>query len=250
MLTPQINIAVMLAASFALGIFLSAAYDLTSFLPALGGKVFSPKLREKLDARVLPLLGRTLARRNTKLGRFAVFMTLFLHDMLFLILSGAVVAIAVYRFGDGQWRLGILTAVLCGSQVYRLTLRRLILPASELLIYALRCVFAYLVFFAVTPVKWLYGKISASLRAAYLARVIRAYRREEKKEVRKALLSGFLDVKIKGSEELRNGRRRRKKKKARDDIHGDGALYRGADNIGREPYEIQSEKEGSGAACP
>lgn len=246
----QTNVAILLAVSFALGIFLPAAYDLTSFLPAFGGKVFSPKLRERLDSRVLPLLGRALARRNTRLGRFAVFMTLFWHDLLFLVFSGTVVATSVYRFGNGQWRLGMLTMSFLGAQLYRLTLRRLILPASELLIYAVRCALAYLGFFAVTPVKWLYGKVSASLKAARLARVIRAYRREEKKAVRKALLSGFLDVKIKGSEELRNGRRRRKKKKAHDDIYGYGSLYRGADNLGREPYEIQSEKEGSGAACP
>lgn len=247
---PQQSIAILLAVSFALGTILSALYDLTAFLPALGGKVFSPTLREKLDSRVLPLLGRTLRRRNTKLGRFSVFMTLFLHDLLFLIFSGAAVAVTVYRFGDGQWRLGILTAVFFGSQVYRLTLRRLILPASELLIYALRCTFAYLIFFAVTPVKWLYRRISASIKAAYLARAIRAYRRREEENVRKAMLSGFLDVKITVSEEMQNGRRRRKKKKARYDIYGDDALHRGADNFMREPYEIQSEKERGGAARP
>ena len=244
----QTDVAVLLAVSFALGLILSAVYDLTAFLPAIGGKVFSPALRERLDAHVLPLLGRTLARKKTRLGRFAVSVTLFFHDLIFLILSGAVIAVAVYRFGDGQWRLGILTAVFCGSQVYRLTLRRAVLPASELLSYAVRCAFAYTVYFAVTPVKWLYGKISAAISKARLARTIRVYRKEVDKNVRKALLSGFLDVNISRSEEVRYGRRN-KKKKARDDMDGDSSLRRGSDNIMCEPYEIQSKEEGSGSAC-
>lgn len=228
----QTEIFVLYLASLLLGFGLATAYDLTAIMPALFGRVFSEKVRARLYAKPLPLIGKIdppfAGRCAGKLTGFA----LFLHDMIFFTLSGAATALLIYCCGDGVFRLLTPVFLIAGVCLYRAAPRRGVLAISELVFFVLRCTGAYTVFFTVTPAIRLCKRVCR--RIAYLCFLhrVRRYIKREYDTVRRAESTGLLNIKIKVSEEVRNGGRR-KKQKASDDMDDGTSSRRGIGDIVR-----------------
>lgn len=228
----QTAIFVLYLVSLVLGFCLAVAYDLTAIMPALCGRVFSAELRARLYAKSLPLIGKLgspfAGRRVGALTGFA----LFLHDTVFFALSGAATALAVYCFGDGVFRFGVPIFLISGICLYRMAPRRGVLALAELVFFALRCTVAYAVFFTVTPAVRLCKRVNRRIAHACFLRRVRRYMKKEYDTVRRADRTGLLNIKIKVSEEVRNGGRR-KKQKASDDMDDGPSSRRGIGDIVR-----------------
>ncbi len=246
----QTSLALFFAVMIACGAFLGAFYDVTAILPAIFGRVFDLRLNEYLGGITLPIIKTRLKRRVTAFGKLACALSLFFHDLILMSFSGAAIALTVYRFNDGRWRVGGLACLIVGYALYRITLRRPVLCLAEILRFIFRAAAAYLVFFLWSPIRWLTDgciSIYKKLRSKRFEKHIRHYSEKEKKRILRAAREGSLDGKIKF-----NGEKyaRRKKEKPNSDL-GDRALALGIGNHrGAEPNAPQSDTQRGRKARP
>ncbi len=235
----QTSLAVFFAVMLACGAFLGIVYDLTAILPAICGRVFDIKLNERLGGIYLPLIKRPLKRYTTAHGRVSRTLSIFFHDLLFMITAGIVVSLVVYRFNDGRWRVGGLVCLCVGYAIYRVILRRLVLCFTELLRFAIRVLAAYIAFFVLLPIKWGANKLRVfykMFRSQQIEKYIRQYSEKEKKRILRSTREGSLDGKIKF-----NGEKyaRRKKEKSNSDLDHSLASFGVGNDSDTQSHEIE-----------
>jgi len=187
-------------ASFVIGFLLGVFYDISAVLPAIGGKNFCFSLRQKLSEITLPIIKRKIKAGKSNIKEFTVGFTVFLHDLIFMIFSGAAVSVIVYRFNNGIWRIHCIVCIILGFAFYRIIFRYPVLVLAEILRFVLCCIVLYIICLLYIPIKALIGFITTyfsellcSLKNKKTQRFIIKYSKKYKEELKiTALNSGFL----------------------------------------------------------
>jgi len=236
----QTKLLIFCLAFFVTGIALGAFYDISAVLPAIGGKTFCPEIRQRLSKITLPIIRRNLKASKSNVKEFTVGFTVFIHDLVFMVVSGIFVSIMIYRFNDGIWRFYAFIFIMIGFALYRVFLRYPVLVISEFLRFALKCMALYIIFLFCAPIK----AVTVFLKAVILRclntlnikktqKFLIKYSLKEKERLKKsALYSGAFD--------LRNGGQnvRHKKEKQNDRMDDDRAFSRVGHSVDDQSYAI------------
>ncbi len=194
----QLDLLVFCAASLLVGAFLGAVYDLCAVMPMLGGRIFLKDLRERLSGITLPIIKKEIKTRfvNNNISDFTVGFSIFIHDLIFMIFSGIVTAMLVYRFNDGKWRYYVLIFEIIGFCFYRITARKFFLYFVEVFRFFLKCIVLYFESFFILPIKTVFFKIYNIYKKKKLIRTVNKYSKKKKKEIiRSAHYSGCFNTK-------------------------------------------------------
>lgn len=151
----QTGLALFSLASLLLGFLLGALYDASAILPALGGKIFSERILKRLENVNLPIIKRRYELKKTPSKDFTVGFSLFLHDLVFMLFAGVATALLVYRFNDGRWRFYVPLFLFIGFVAYRRFFRWSVLALTEILRFIIKCMLAYILYLAFSPINWM-----------------------------------------------------------------------------------------------
>lgn len=148
----QFGLAIFCVSALIHGIILGLTYDVFSAVAVGNGKVFDPDLKTRLHNVKLPLIGRfdfNFQKRN----RSFQTIVLFIYDLAFMLFVGISVSVLVYRFNDGKWRFAIVALLFLGYVIYCKILRRGVLALLEILLFLVKCILFYIMYFTFRPIK-------------------------------------------------------------------------------------------------
>ena len=158
-----------------LGFFAGFFYDCLRITRIFFGEHYGRSIHQKLQSVRLPLLAPTGEKKESPILGILVF----LQDLFFCILCGIMLAILFYEANDGVIRLPVLLVFAGAFLLYRLTLCRLIMAASEFAAFLVETSVRYFWFFLSYPFRFL-GRLLARLaRILFLkiqSRVLRLQR--------------------------------------------------------------------------
>lgn len=128
------------------GAVLGVLWDVFRLTRVMLGFSYPSRSADKLYAQPLPLLGKTLPRHSgqkkslcDRLGG----VILFAEDVVFGLVCGVVMSLLVYVTNDGIFRAMAPIGMLIGFLIYYLTVGRLVLSVSQILVFALRALALY-----------------------------------------------------------------------------------------------------------
>lgn len=155
------------------GLLCGALYDGIRILRVLHGVHYGGQA----SARIQTLRPRFLPppRPHGRVGERAQGALIFLEDVLYLAVAGALFSVFVYWQNDGVFRSHLLVGTLLGFFAYYFTVGRLVLSAAESLAALLRLLFACLFFLAALPVRFLWRR--GKRGALWLGRTMRRFLR-------------------------------------------------------------------------
>ena len=132
-----------------LGICLGLLYDGFRITRIFLGAHYSRRVAKRLQGLRLPFLkGKPPHAESRFLG-----LAIFLEDLLFCILSGVAFILLLYAQNNGRFRFLALVCTGLGFGLYRLTLGRLVMYASEWIAFGIGTAVRYLVFFLLYPIR-------------------------------------------------------------------------------------------------
>lgn len=237
----QLSLAFFLLISTVCGAILGALYDLTAILPATFGRVFDQNLHERLYSVTLPWIGRTLRAKKTVSRKFLQNVAIFVHDLLFMLESGALTAIMIYRFNDGTARAGAFIGIIVGFSLYRISVRKTFLALFEILRFAIQCILAYIAHTFAIPVRFVVKKATSLAQKAkntISGIYLKSYSQQKKKRLISSADVGFLNVKIniKGRKDAG-----RKKEKSNSSLDNSSVVARVGDYRSAQSYETEPD---------
>ena len=154
---------------------------------------------ERLYKYPLPILKKTLGELKTLPKRGFVSVIIFLQDLLFFIIAGVGVAILNYEFNEGKFRIFTLLAILVGFLLYYFTIGKLVILASELIVFSIKAIFLMIFTLVLRPFSFLgvffakkVKKIALFLNMAIANIRKKLYNNYRKKKLLKKAVFGFL----------------------------------------------------------
>ncbi len=185
----QLGLVIFCVAAIIEGIILGIAYDAFYVITCVGGKFSESSFQKKLQSINLPLIGQSVLFKE-KQSQPIQTIFLFVYDLVFMLCVGISVSVLVYRFNDGQWRFAIVALLLVGYVLYRKLLRRGVLAFVEILEFLIKCVFAYILYFTVRPLKKIVCMLCRSISGGIgkasdrlIERKIQKYSKNKKSEI-------------------------------------------------------------------
>lgn len=176
----------LLLASFLLGVGMGALYDCIRIQRVLFG------ICRYTKAANAPAFCPTFLKvRNKRAGKGKEIIKAFflvLQDVVFCLAAGILVSILLFYRNDGVFRGFVLIGAALGFVAYYFTVGRLVISASEYIVFAIRTAFLYVVYYVSLPfirlgrfsVERIGGAIQRArekrlerIRASYHARVCR-----------------------------------------------------------------------------
>ncbi|MBQ8311097.1 MAG: spore cortex biosynthesis protein YabQ [Clostridia bacterium] len=171
----QLALAQLSLIAFFMGSALGILYDVLRATRAFWDRDAHSAFAEQLLQLPLPLLP---PRRRRKKRRFLSGIT-FLEDFLFCILAAVALILLFYWGNNGKLRIPVLLCVAIGFLSSRLTLSRPMMRISEMLVFLIESTVRYLLFFALLPFRFVFGRI-----CALIGMIIRNLRLRHEKRVR------------------------------------------------------------------
>lgn len=153
--------------SFLCGTILGAVYDVFRIARLILG--MSPGAGvsfETLYKREYPLIGR-ISRGNEKRKKYESVI-LFFQDILFMLIATALLLILFFFRNDGKFRLIVILVSVLGFVCYYISIGRLVIRFSELIVFALRLSVSYLLFALLFPIRCALKCAKNIARALYL----------------------------------------------------------------------------------
>lgn len=162
------------SASLLGGAVLSLFYDLLRLTRLLCGEKGPSRRVPELSSLSLPLLPPPRPRKKRKVSALFRSFLLFAEDLLFSLVSAALLLILFYNFSRGKVRIFAFFCAAAGFFLCHATLGRAILFFFEALWLGIRIFFRYLLFFLLLPVRRLLLPLFSRLlaRAAALVRLM------------------------------------------------------------------------------
>lgn len=166
----------LLGYSFLVGILLGALYDAIRLI-----RTFFGLGRDYRDSPVIaaidpPLIGKRKKRERGKTTKAAVMSAVFVFDMLYMLAATAVTVIFVYHAYSGTPRGFALLGEAVGFILYMKTVGRLTVRAASYIFFAVDTTLRYIVFFTVTPIKFIAVRLARAAKKVWHATVVRAVR--------------------------------------------------------------------------
>ena len=191
----MIALARALLAALCAGIFLGAVYDTVRISRIFFGVSYTSRGRKLYEKVKLPLISKYKSdnlrgkwEHNSGARKVMLDIIVFIGDVLFCFFAALVCVVIMYHTNDGKARWIIFFGMALGFSTYYFTLGRLVMLFSEYIVFALRCVFCYIVFFISLPMRFLYGKmrhVTESVR-------VKRYTKKELKRILNASKIGFI----------------------------------------------------------
>lgn len=173
--------------SVILGCFLGVIYDTLRIQHLLcqGGP-------SRFSDIKLPLLSQSKRERSKEKSRrfrgFCVSFLIFAGDILFFFIAAILCVVLLYHTNNGKARWMVFFGMAIGFGTYYFTIGKIVVAFSEYIIFALKTVVLYLVFFLMWPIK----RLLALALHAFRAYSIKRYTKREIKRTLNASMVGFL----------------------------------------------------------
>lgn len=134
------------------GVLLGLLYD---GIKMLHGAVFLTEgfLGSKLSKIQLPIIKRTVATPESKINKAVSSVIFNLGDFIFMVAWGITIALIAYVYSSGKIRWYIPFGTILGFFAYRATLYKIVVKISNLVVFIIRGVAAYICFLAAFPIK-------------------------------------------------------------------------------------------------
>ena len=151
----------MLLYSVLLGLFLGAAYDIVRLTRIAVGVKYGAMDRTKYDFGKYALIGSFFySKVKKKVTQKDSFLSLFifLGDVLFCLFCSVSVAIFIYYFNSGEFRAFVLVGAFVGFLIYYFSFGKIVIYLSEKIIFTIKLLLLYVVFFLLFPFYYLFLK--------------------------------------------------------------------------------------------
>lgn len=189
----------LLLASLLFGAGIGVLYDLiriqrvmlgmSRYTAAASAPVFCPKF-------AIP----KIRKAPRKISRVLKHALLIAQDLFFCVTVGILLSVLLFYRNNGEFRGFVLVGVLLGFAVYYFTVGRLVIHASEYVVFALKTAVLYAVYYVSFPFiaagRFLITKISRLVRRCRDRRyekVVRRYHLAKSRELLTAAQDGFLE---------------------------------------------------------
>ena len=200
------ELSLMLLYSVLLGFFLGASYDIIRLTRIGAGIKYGVKDTKKYNFREYALIGHFFKAEEKKPSRkkdSLLSILVFFGDVIFCLFSSVSIAIFIYYFNNGEFRGFVLFGAAFGFFIYYFTLGRLVIYISERIVFALKLLLLYTLFFVLYPFYFLFGKISRFvyiiiqknfliIRKLYDIIYIDFYTKKRKRDIMRLASFGFL----------------------------------------------------------
>ncbi len=164
----------LLCYSFFVGLALGALYDAVRLLRTFFGLGIDFTVSPLLERVTPPIIGKR-KKKERRAGRAAAATAaIFLFDILYMTAATAVTVIFIYHASSGTPRGFALLGEAVGFILYMKTAGKLTAAAASLIFFAVDTVLRYIVYFTLTPLRFVSRALMRALRAVYRATVLRA----------------------------------------------------------------------------
>lgn len=197
------NLALMTLYSFVIGLGLGAVYDIIRIQRIILGVDYGGKTVKMLKEVKLPLLDRAkIKEKNGKaLAKTLVNVIIFIQDILFCIFCALTFIVLIYYMNDGQIRWIAFFGMAVGFAVYYFTFGKLVMLCSEYIVFAVKTVVRYAIFFVSVPIKFIFSNVKKSaafvfgkVSLLHLKCKVKRFTESEIKKLKKESENGFIGV--------------------------------------------------------
>lgn len=178
------------------GACLGVVYDLIRIGRLICGISYGQPGAARLRDVKLPLISKFKEKDRKpkwrKFSKIALDILVFSGDLLFCIFAAFVLVVFIYHANDGMARWMIFFGVAAGFTAYYFSIGRAVMFFSQYIVFAIKSVFFYVVFFVTYPLKLLFSFVFRAI--ARLWRRIKAgtYTKSEIKKTINASKTGFI----------------------------------------------------------
>lgn len=168
----------LLMSSFMVGVALGVLYDVLRIGRVLIG------MNHYTSAATVPAFCPKFCKRREKKSRTR-FVTILLNillgvqDILFCLTMGAAASVLLFYHNNGEFRGFVIIAILAGLAVYLMTVGKLVINASEYVVFAVKTAILYIVYYMTWPFIALFRLLLNQARRI----VARIQSRREKKQI-------------------------------------------------------------------
>lgn len=176
--------------SIVLGAFLGVAYDIVRISRVFIGVEYgnNPFPYEKIKLPIISKLKKEKKCNKRRASSVALNIFIFAGDILFCVFTALALVIYIYHSNEGKARWMVFFGAAIGFFAYYFSIGKLVVLFSQYIVFVIRAIISYTVFFVSLPIKAL---ILLCLR--FYARITeRIYTKIEMKKIRKASKSGFI----------------------------------------------------------
>ena len=146
--------------SFVFGVSAGAFNDINRIIRAFLGVSYSRCGFEKLYTKKLPFLRKPLERKRVGAAkRKLLSVIIFFQDILLFVYLGGGVVVLNFYLNRGQFRLYTIGAALAGLALYYFTVGKIVMLASEAIIFFIRATLKVVLFIIFRPVFLIFRKI-------------------------------------------------------------------------------------------
>lgn len=149
--------------SLIIGVALGALYDIVRMWRAFLGIRYVNKFTEKLKLLRLPLIKNPLLKEKKQNDR-AQGILLFITDIIYFLIVTLIMIIFVYSVSGGVVRWFIFVGAMMGLLIYYFTIGKIVISVSEYIVFFVRIVWAYVVYFVTYPFLPIINKIKRIFR--------------------------------------------------------------------------------------
>lgn len=177
--------------SILLGTFLGAVYDLVRIGRIFLGVNYSRISGTVLKEIELPLISKfknEKKRKERKFSLLALDILVFAGDILFCIFAALVLVIFIYHSNEGKARWMIFFGAAAGFAAYYFSLGKIVMFFSQYIVFVVRSIVSYAVFFALFPIKAVFSLLLRLFRRIWM----RVYTKREIRRIRRGSKIGFI----------------------------------------------------------
>ena len=138
-------------------------------------------------------------REPKKMWKAVKWAVVSVQDFAFFLLGGVCISLLLFSHNNGEFRGMVLVGIIVGFFSYYLTVGRLLIAWSEYVVFAIRAVVLYAVYYFTKPIIFVVRKVVAWILGLFKrihqkqrARKIEKYNRSERAKIWERAESGFL----------------------------------------------------------
>ena len=176
------------------GAALGVLWDIFRLTRVMLGVPYPSRGAKSMYERPLPFLKRPLGLRSEGRSRIRAgvrIAVIFLEDVVFGVVGAAVMILLVYVTNDGVFRVMAPAGMLIGFCLYYVTVGRLVLSLSQMIVFCLRAGMLYLVTLLLLPPR-LAVRLWKRTVGAWIARVLLRCRRHREVRYHQKMLGELL----------------------------------------------------------
>lgn len=177
------------------GVCLGAAYDIVRIQRIFFGVSYGRTSAASLSEIKLPLISKYKKESTPKEKRFskiALGALIFAGDLLFCVFAALVLVVFIYHTNGGKARWMIFFGAAAGFAAYYFSIGNVVMFFSRYIVFAIKCVASYALFFVTFPIKLLLSAIRRALLCMLRHIHMKIYTRSEMKKTVKASKIGFI----------------------------------------------------------